>query len=253
MQLIKLENYISRYELDIYRYPGQFIRMKKQRWERVKCKEGMAADGTPLPISQNLKREFAEDVFFFQLRWASSTLKEKSNFDPRYRFDAWLRFLLMRFPDNYLMMYRPVFQVRQAPVELDILIIGPMAVWCVTLLEGSEDAVFQGGSGRFWKKIVDGQAMGVLNPIVSNQRMFRLVSRLLKMYDLETMAIHRVVISPLSYIDYPDAPADIEMIDRRKARQWHETMRKQSSPLKFVQLQTANYLLRHCQTVAFER
>lgn len=253
MQLIKLENYISRYELDIYRYSGQFIRMKKQRWERVKRQEGMAADGTPLPISETLKREFAEDVFFFQLRWASSTLKEKSNLDTRYRFDAWLKFLLLRFPDNYLMMYRPVFQVRQAPVELDILIIGPMSVWCVTLLEAAEGVVFQGNSDRFWKKIEDGQVTSVLSPLVSNLRMFRLVSRLLKTYDLETMPIHRVMMSPLSYIDYPDAPADVHMIDRRKARQWHETMRKQSSPLKFVQLQTADHLLRHCQTSAFER
>ncbi|KHF29248.1 hypothetical protein LR68_02036 [Anoxybacillus sp. BCO1] len=28
-QLIKLQDYISRYELDIYHYPSEFIRLKK--------------------------------------------------------------------------------------------------------------------------------------------------------------------------------------------------------------------------------
>lgn len=34
-QIIKLFDYISRYELDAYRYPSQFIRLKKQQWEKV--------------------------------------------------------------------------------------------------------------------------------------------------------------------------------------------------------------------------
>ncbi|HET7658609.1 MAG TPA: NERD domain-containing protein, partial [Bacillales bacterium] len=159
-QLIKLENYVSRYELDIYRYPGQFIRIKKQRWEKLHSRrEREEALGDPLSHSESeeslkaLKREFTEDVFFYQLRWASSTLKEKSFLDPKYRFDSWLKFFLLRFPDNYLVLYRPVFRVRQAPVELDIIMISPMAVWCVTLLQGDDGIVFQGESSRFWRKI----------------------------------------------------------------------------------------------------
>src|SRR5699024_11549297 len=34
-QLIKLRDYISRYELDIYRYPSQYIRLKRDRWEKL--------------------------------------------------------------------------------------------------------------------------------------------------------------------------------------------------------------------------
>lgn len=33
-QLIKLQDYISRYEWDTYRYPAQYIRQKKEQWER---------------------------------------------------------------------------------------------------------------------------------------------------------------------------------------------------------------------------
>ena len=36
-QLIKLQDYVSRYEQDIYRYPSQFIKLKKQQWEKLKA------------------------------------------------------------------------------------------------------------------------------------------------------------------------------------------------------------------------
>jgi hypothetical protein len=35
-QLIKLQDYISRYQVDLTRYPTQYIRLKKGQWERVK-------------------------------------------------------------------------------------------------------------------------------------------------------------------------------------------------------------------------
>ncbi|MER2121975.1 MAG: NERD domain-containing protein, partial [Solibacillus sp.] len=35
-QLIKLQDYISRYEIDLARYPTQFIRLKQNQWERIK-------------------------------------------------------------------------------------------------------------------------------------------------------------------------------------------------------------------------
>jgi hypothetical protein len=36
-QLIKMQDYISRYEQDIYRYPTQFARLKKQQWDKLKA------------------------------------------------------------------------------------------------------------------------------------------------------------------------------------------------------------------------
>ncbi|HEU5139691.1 MAG TPA: nuclease-related domain-containing protein [Bacillales bacterium] len=253
-QLIKLENYISRYEHDIYRYPGKFIQMKKKRWEVVK--EGYdkaAGEGGSLKSLETLKHEFVEDVYFFQLRWASSTLKAKSDLDSRYKFDSWLKFYLLKFPDNYLILYKPVFQFRQAPVELDIIIISPMAVWCVTLQEGEDGGVFQGDSSRFWRKVEGEEVRKVLSPMVSNHRTFRLVSQLLEQYMPEPLPVRRVILSPSSFIEFPDAPASVEIIDRRRARGWYEGMKKQASPLKFVQLKTAGLLLDHCQTIAFER
>jgi len=35
-QLVKLHDYISRYEADLTRYPTQFVRLKKNQWKRMK-------------------------------------------------------------------------------------------------------------------------------------------------------------------------------------------------------------------------
>jgi hypothetical protein len=45
--LVKLEDYISRYQFDLNRYPSQFTRMKKERWSYVKSEwEQLQYDST---------------------------------------------------------------------------------------------------------------------------------------------------------------------------------------------------------------
>ncbi|MFD2761894.1 hypothetical protein [Lentibacillus juripiscarius] len=36
-QLIKLEDDVSRYEWNMYRYPGQFMRLKQDQWSKLHC------------------------------------------------------------------------------------------------------------------------------------------------------------------------------------------------------------------------
>ena len=35
-QLVKLQDYVSRYQKDLKRYPTQFVRLKKIQWDRMK-------------------------------------------------------------------------------------------------------------------------------------------------------------------------------------------------------------------------
>ncbi|HET7626886.1 MAG TPA: nuclease-related domain-containing protein [Bacillales bacterium] len=252
-QLIKLDNYISRYETDIYGYPGRFIQIKKQRWETMKKARETEQAADTAASQDEWKTEFAEDVFFFQLRWASSTLQMKSDLSRQYRLDRWLKFFLTRFPDNYLILYKPVFQIQKAEVELDILMLSPVTLWCITLLESRDGTVFQGRSGRFWRTIENGKVTQTLNPLIANLRMYRLVTDWLKRTDGDVLPVRRALLSPSSFIEYPDAPGDVDLIDRTKARVWYEEQRKWKTPLKYVQLKTADRLLRRCQTVADER
>ena len=54
------------------------------------------------------------------------------------------------FPDTSLVMYKPVFRLKNAPVEVDVIVISPMDAWCITFLEAEEDAAFIGSSEKFW-------------------------------------------------------------------------------------------------------
>ncbi|MBD1380185.1 hypothetical protein [Metabacillus arenae] len=200
-QLIKLKDYVSRYDLDPYRYPSQFIRLKNQHWKRLysdwendslsiyrqqnlvslettkdsqersfvkKIKSGWKKNNsassnidipalfqqtenqeelnlviTTIPKSEEeLKMIFMEHIFRIQLKWASSTISEISTIDKDWTRNNLLQHLLMRFPDHNLILFQPVFLVKQAELELDIIIVTPSEALCVTFLEGRKDAVF---------------------------------------------------------------------------------------------------------------
>lgn len=102
--------------------------------------------------AEDLKRQFLDQLYRFQLKWASSTLAEMSSFHSKYYFDEHLKFFLQRFPDTFLVLYKPIFLLKNAPVEAEIILLTPTDVWCITFLEQEDSAVFIGSSERFWLK-----------------------------------------------------------------------------------------------------
>ncbi|MBM7692942.1 hypothetical protein JOC77_002373 [Peribacillus deserti] len=309
-QLIKLQDYISRYEQDIYRYPAQFVRLKKQQWTQLKAaylageletlgsepapdekemaeeKEsvlskmkkilkgrqeivedyrGPAVESpdaeldllfavTSMPDNlDELKRMFLNKVFRFQLKWVSSTIREKSYIDQVYFFDEKLKFFLQRFPDNFLILYKPIFLVKNAPIELEVILISPIETWCITILEGEEDAAFIGSKERFWLKRhhVHGDKK-VLNPLLSANRTANIVSNIYSSFGIES-PVKKAVLTRNGYMDYPAAPHDIVFVDKKIYENWLDRMRSISSPLKHNQLKAAKVLLDYCQTTYNKR
>lgn len=309
-QLIKLYDYISRYELDTYRYPSQFIRLKKQQWQkvytawegntfvsvmkktdereepeleqesflgRIKNKFSKSKDEVesteikPLLIEQatedeqfqieftivpksleELKYLFLDHIFKFQLRWASSTIRDKSFVDKTIHRDVNLKYFLQRLPEHFLFLYHPVFQLKNAPVELDIIMVGPSEIYCMTLLENNNEAVYTGSKERFWTEIHGNQEKKVLNPLISLNRTSSVVQQLITTNKLD-IPVKKVVVSRNGYIDFPFAPFDIDLLDKRAYEDWFQRMRRSSSPLKHVQLKAAYVLLSHCSSNSYKR
>ncbi|MBM6616390.1 NERD domain-containing protein [Bacillus suaedaesalsae] len=312
-QLIKLMDFISRYEMNTYRYPSQYIRLKKQHWNRLKTlwEQGLLevekldiedssksekrsifrsfkgrltkneksakeienfsvpgfdeiqeSDGDlPLehtfkniPKSEDeLKQRFLDDLIEFQIRWASSTIREKSYVDRPIYFDEVLKYFLQRFPDNYLVLYKPVFLVQRAPIELEVIMISPTETWCITLLEGKENSVFYGSKDRFWSERYGEEEERIgLSPMISLNRMEKIVRNIYQYHEVE-LPIRKVVLNRTGYIDYLYAPVDTMLIDKRVYEEWFSSLRRLSSPLKSVQLKAAKVLLQHCQTTYVKR
>jgi hypothetical protein len=314
-QLIKLQDYISRYETDIYSYPSRFTRLKRQQWE--KTRENWETDGmdaanlsfssllpddeeekekrpffakmknllrknkkdeevwmeesedikneeeeNPLEFTvdfhvkpktiEDLKKQYLDQLFRFQLKWASTTLFERSNLHPKFFFDERLKFFLQRFPDTYLCMYKPIFLLKKAPVETEAILLTPSEAWCITFLEEEDLSVYIGSPDRFWEKKRNTKESKILNPLLALNRTEKIIRKIFHMNEIE-LPIHKLLLSRNGYIDYPSSPFDVKLVDSRNFEEWFQSMRSNKSPLKHMQLKGAQALLQYCQTSSLRR
>lgn len=318
-QLIKLQDYISRYEIDLARYPTQFIRLKQNQWERIKYQwqtgetierwehieeevqeekkksllqrlfpfkkdelEEEQEDIEKVTISnewaveenpgqeedttlifepnlvyspktlEELKKMFIDQFFHFQMKWASSTLREKSYVDPKFMRDTLLRSMLQTLPDNYLVFYYPILRVKKAPIELDIMIMTPTECLCITVLEQENQAVYIANSERFWLKKVGKNEKKVLSPLIQLNRMEKVVEQIFNQNNIE-LPIRKVLLTRNGYIDYPGTMYGISFVDKRKFPEWMGNLARSVSPMKHMQIRGAQTILNTVQTTSFHR
>lgn len=318
-QLIKLQDYISRYEIDLARYPTQFIRLKQNQWERIKYQwqTGEAIerwehieeevkeekkkslfqklfpfkkevteeeqediekvtisndwaveenpyqeDDTTLMFEPNLvytpktleelKKMFIDQFFHFQMKWASSTLREKSYVDPKFLRDTLLRSMLQTLPDNYLVFYYPILRVKKAPIELDIIIMTPTECLCITVLEQESQAVYIANSERFWLKKVGKNEKKVLSPLIQLNRMEKVIEQIFQQNHIE-LPIRKVLLTRNGYIDYPGTMYGVSFVDKRKFPEWMGQLAYSVSPMKHMQIRGAQAILNTVQTTSFHR
>lgn len=292
--LIKLDNYVSRYQYDIFRYQSQYSRLKKERWERLKLEwdRSQYSEQAPDPfytkqsgsllnklaflkgknnqsksdeipfISQNyrfkfttieeLKHIFFHELFQFQLKWASSTLLEKSTIDHKYTKDPTLKWLCKTFPDNYLVLYKPSLMYPKALVQFDILLVGPTDVWCMVVLESSKNTIYQTDSERYWIELTGDKKKKIINPMLSINRMSTILSMIMSDSE-QDMSIKKIVLTKEGYIDVNNSYGQTLFIDQRSKNLWVDKIRNNRSPLKSTQLKFAQNLLQNCQTNATKR
>lgn len=309
-QLVKLVDYVSRYENDLTRYPTQFIRLKRYQWKRIKNQwehgvdlleyqseeehedareenkwysllfkkwrkrrdeeleeeettegedEGAetdfafqaAIDERPNSM-EKLQKSYKDQLFQFQLKWASSTLYDRSRVDPKYFSDTLLKQLTLRLPDSFLLFYYPIVKVNKAPVELDIILLSPTACYCITVLEDERMAAYIGSGDRFWLKKVGEQEIKVLNPTIALNRMEKVVSSFFNAANVE-IPVKKLIMSRNGYIDYPGTPYEIATIDRKTYDKWIAQLSSNPSPMKHTQFKAAQAILDHAQTTALSR
>ena len=199
-----------------------------------------------------MKQQFLNQLFPFQIKWASATLTEKSFVDNKFYQDPVLKYFLQRFPDTFLVLYKPIFLVKKAPIEAEPVIITPTEIWCIRFLEQEDSAVYLGSPGHFWIKRIQKRKEKVLNPLISLNRTEKIIKNILQMCAID-LPVHKIVLSRNGYFDYPFAPVDVQFIEKRNYEQWFRMMRSQRSPLKHIQLKAARALLDFCQTTSIPR
>ncbi|OQP06475.1 glucanohydrolase [Geobacillus sp. 46C-IIa] len=290
-QLVKLRDYISRYETDVYYYVPEFIRLKQWQWEQAKSRweaernaginvqtgaeetwdflldkpswwERLAKRWRRVPAEEEeeppaeamasraatveeLKRQFLDELFQLQLKWASSTMTHASPFDDALYGDETLKYFLQRFPDTYLCFYRPVAMAGKALVELETIILTPAAAWCIAFVEGKPDNVVIASTGRFWTERAGTEETKRVNPVVSLRRTEQVVSDVFQKHRID-WPIHLVLLNRYGYIDHGHLFPFLHYIDKRNYEQWFSRLRRSALPLRHQQLKAAAALLGRC-------
>lgn len=306
-QLIKLSDYVSRYEQDLSHYTTQFIRLKRYQWNRLKLQwesgafddwveeeepiveeptffeklfqpfkkkvkeddekevdegeEERAQRGieeefeqfqTPYMRPQTvhqLKKQYYDQLYEFQMKWASSTLMSHSRVHSQYRHDSFLRELIQQLPDSYLVMYEPIIQVKKAPIEMNIILLTPVQCITMTLVEQENYAVFVGSGDRFWSRKHRQEESRMLSPMIELNRNAKIIQALFQEHGIE-FPVEKVLLSRTGYIDYPGAPYDVSVVDRKSYAEWFDRLGQSISPVKSNQYRAANRLLLQAQTTA---
>jgi hypothetical protein len=197
------------------------------------------------------KQFFLDRMFLLQMQWASSTASEKSFVHSSFYGDRRLRALLQRFPDSFYVLYRPVIQFEKTQIELEALLLTPSSLVCLAYANGKDGAVYVGSSSHFWPNAANGEDK-LLNPLLSANRMHTIVSRIFKEH-LINLPVQRAIIAENSFIDYPDVPHDVLLIDKRRYESWLKALRAMPSPVKRMQILGAKALLASCQSQSIKR
>jgi len=200
----------------------------------------------------DLKQYFLDQLFLSQIKWATSTTSRKSYPNSSYYSDARLRSLLQRFPDTFLVLYQPIFELKKAKIEIEVLLLGPSNIYCITYLDPEVNALYREGTGHFWIKTTKDSEQKILNPIISVNRMSKIVSQIFQRHEVE-LSVKKVVIAENGLITAPKQLEDTLFIDKQNYEAWIKKLRNYHSPMKMMQVRAAKSLMNVCVTKSVKR
>jgi hypothetical protein len=200
----------------------------------------------------DLKAKFMNHIFQFQIKWATSTIREKSFADASFYENERLLELLQKLPDQHLIMYNPVFKIKNTSIGLDPILISPGEIVCIHYLEGGQHDVIEGSSERFWTVNPGGHEKKQLSPLISLNRTGTIVKQLLRESKID-LEVKKVLMYKSGFIEFPQAPYDLTLVDKRNFSGWFQIYRNSTTPIKHDQLKAAEILLSQCLIDSFRR
>jgi len=290
-QLIKLRDYVSRYETNPFHYPTQFIRLKQENWrklmlawekenvEQLQAKRWQAEaekervtrfhwnpfkqykDRAEDPISykrtlpeskDQLRKFFLNRLYPFQLKWATSTLTQISYTERDHYFDQDLKFYLQHFPDIYFVMYYPIFNIKNAPVDVEVILISPVEIEIVTRMDAKQEETIRVDDERTWTVGTDKTEQKIISPTLGLKRTQHIIESILQAYGL-TYNIKKTVLSKEASFLYGTEPYNVSLIGPSDYKRWYQQKRNVSGALKGAQLKVMEALLKHSLSTSVRR
>src|SRR5699024_6884308 len=155
----------------------------------------------------------------FQLKWATSSLSYVSFMDQQFNYDKNLKYFLQRFPDNYLLMYYPIFNIKKAPIDGDLILITPVQINIIYLLDDYAYDNIVVADERSWIAEIDRQQSRFLIANHAVTRTEQIINRILKQKDL-SYSIKKTVIANNNNLIIHQAPYNIEIVGKFEHAKW---------------------------------
>lgn len=247
-QLIKLKDCISRYELNIYHYTAQYTTLKQRRWQEWE----RALKASTLYKKEEMKSKFKQMLLPFQIKWATSTLKQESNVPDKLLTTEKFKFFMDELPDNFLLMVNPVFKIDKAFTEAEIILFSPNKLYCISYIENSKNAIITIPKSKFWIQTIGSKETKLLSPYLSINRMAEIVKSIFGS-TVEDYPVEYIVMAPNGYIEHETQLNKISIIDQRNVEAWLSKMAGLRDPIKFKQLKAAEMMLKHCESTYYNR
>src|SRR5699024_9323985 len=229
-QLVKLYDYISRYESNPYHYPSQYIRLKKENWRKLQdrwlsevnssSKIVQESESEPkkskwLPFNRNqqtaeqhtnlnnpplhnteaqLKQYVLNQLYPIQLKWATSTISHGAFTKVRLTDKETLKYFLQQLTDMYFLMYHPVYHRYKVPIDADIILISPFDIEIISFIHEHAEATILATNDRKWTVESETNQKSILSPVISLKRTDQIIKSILQTNNID-IPIKKSIIS----------------------------------------------------------
>ncbi|WP_254217776.1 NERD domain-containing protein [Virgibacillus pantothenticus] len=201
---------------------------------------------------QGLKQYYLDKLLHLQMKWATSTVTDISFVDKKWTEDNEIKYFLQRFPDTYLFLYYPIFTIKKAPVECEIILISPIGIEIICQLRETTGATIIAQDARTWIVEKENSRGKLLNPHIALKRTENIIKGILSHYHLN-FPITKTILAKSNPVQFLAEPYQTKIIGKQQYDSWFSQKRNMTSPLKNQQLKVAEALLKHVQTTSVKR
>lgn len=149
-------------------------------------------------------------------------------------------------------MYNPIFNIKQAPIDGEIILISPRGIEIISILENSEKVRYLAGDDKTWVQDTIDKETAIMSPLIGLKRSEHIIKSILNTEEL-AFPIHKTILSRTNNIVFSSEPYNTSVIGKFQFEEWFTEKRKLKSTLKRQQLKVTELLLKYCLTTATKR
>jgi len=200
----------------------------------------------------DLMHYFLNQLCSLHIKKVSSILIHTSLITGNFNEESDFINLLQRFPDIYFIMYLPIFYIKNALVETNILLISLLGIEIIEFVNYSKAASVFIERDRFWTVEQLGKREKIISPVISLHRTEQIVQNILQHNRIE-FPIKKTVVAKECRFYISKEPYQVQLINRLSYDSWFQAKRKFQSLFKNTQLNGMNALVKHSQTSSVKR